>query len=176
MGRGVVEGVDMFAIGDMVVHPTHGAGKVVSLDEYQVAGADKQYYKIEPLAPSDLTVMVPIDNAERIGLRAVIAVTEVDRLLAILSSDPETLPDDHNRRREFLEAKLRQSDAYLTAEVVRDLIGRQQEQNRLTEKGSQLLERGIQSLAGEIAATSGADLSETTMQIWARLDKLKHIN
>jgi len=166
----------MFKIGDMVVHPMHGAGQVVSLDEYQVAGADKRYYKIQPLGPSDLTVMVPIDNAERIGLRAVITAADVDRLWTILSSDPETLPDDHNRRREFLEGKLRLSDAYQTAEVVRDLIGRQQAQNRLTEKGSQLLERGVQSLAGEIAAVRGADLSDVTMQVWARLDDLKHIN
>ena len=166
----------MFEIGDMVVHPTHGAGQVISLDEYQVGGAGKQYYKIQPLAPTDLTVMVPIENAERIGLRAVIAEAEVDRLWAILTSAPETLPDDHNRRRELLEGKLRQSDAYQTAEVVRDLVGRQQAQNRLTEKGSQLLERGVQSLAGEIAAARGGELVETTMQIWARLDNLKHIN
>jgi len=160
----------MFEIGDMVVHPTHGAGQVVALDEFKVGEADKQYYKIQPLAPTDLTVMVPIDNAERIGLRAVIAEAEVDQLWAILASAPKALPDDHNRRRELLEGKLRQSDAYQTAEVVRDLIGRQQEQARLTEKGSQLLERGVQSLAGEIAAARGTELGETTMQIWARLE------
>ena len=43
----------MFEIGDMVVHPTHGAGRVVALDESEVAGADKQYYKIQPLVPDD---------------------------------------------------------------------------------------------------------------------------
>jgi CarD family transcriptional regulator len=164
----------MFEIGDMVVHPTHGAGRIIALEQYPETGAGAQYYKIEPLAPTDLTVMVPVDNAERIGLRAAISEAEVDRLWAVLSSEPQTLPTDHNRRREMLESKLRRSDAYQTAEVVRDLIGRRQEFNRLTEKGTQMLERGVQSLAGEIAAASGAALEVTTTLVWDRLETLSN--
>ena len=160
----------MFEIGDAVVHPAHGAGVVIDLEERQPGGTRMLYYKIKPLACSGLTLMVPVGNAERIGLRATIPESELDGLWDVLTSRPETLPENHTERRKLLESKLRRSEVYHTAEVVRDLVWRQQQCDRLTDEGAQLLEKGVQSLACEIAATRGTDTSEAETQVWARLE------
>lgn len=162
----------MFEVGGMVVHPTHGACRVTDIEDRQFGERTIQYYRMEPLAQTGLTVMVPVDNAERVGLRSAIAEEKLDSVWQVLASQPEALPENHNQRKDLLERKLRESDVYQTAEVVRDLLGRQQELHRLTERGAQLLEQGIKSLAGELAASQGTALPQAHTEVLDRLEDM----
>ena len=61
----------MYRIGDKVVYPHHGAGTVVKREKREVLGEKREYLTIKILH-NDMTVNVPADNAERVGLRKVI--------------------------------------------------------------------------------------------------------
>ena len=61
----------MFDVGDKVVYPHHGAGTVVSKDVKIVLGQEREYLTIKILH-NEMTVNVPTDNAEKVGLRWVI--------------------------------------------------------------------------------------------------------
>ena len=61
----------MYKVGDKVVYPHHGAGTVVKREKREVLGEKREYLTIKILH-NDMTVNVPADNAERVGLRKVI--------------------------------------------------------------------------------------------------------
>jgi CarD family transcriptional regulator len=75
-----------FEIGDNVVYPHHGAGKVVKKEEKNILGEVRQYLTIKILH-NDMTVMVPCENAAKAGLRRVIDEETVKKVLAVLSDD-----------------------------------------------------------------------------------------
>lgn len=64
------EGALLFNVGDLVVHPHHGAGRIVSRRRRLLAGVERDYLEIE-LADSALKIMVPYESAAAVGLRAV---------------------------------------------------------------------------------------------------------
>ena len=61
----------MYKIGDKVVYPHHGAGTVVKREKREVLGEKREYLTIKILH-NDMTVNVPSENAEAVGLRKVI--------------------------------------------------------------------------------------------------------
>ena len=63
----------VYEIGDQVVYPHHGAGKVLKKEQKEVLGEKREYLTIQILH-NDMTVMVPCENAGRAGLRRVIGV------------------------------------------------------------------------------------------------------
>ena len=73
----------MFKVGDKVVYPHHGAA-VVEKRETKVAFGQKREYLVLRLAYGDLTLMVPADNTEGVGLREVINDEEVEEVFAVL--------------------------------------------------------------------------------------------
>ena len=79
----------MFDVGDKVVYPHHGAGTVVSKDERIVLGQKREYLTIRILH-NDMTVNVPTENAERVGLRWVIDQQMVEVVVKALTGAPPT--------------------------------------------------------------------------------------
>jgi CarD family transcriptional regulator len=71
----------IYEVGDHVVYPHHGAGKVIKKEMKEVLGEKRQYLTIKILH-NDMTVMVPCENADRAGLRRVIGEEAVARVLA----------------------------------------------------------------------------------------------
>ena len=67
----------MYDVGDKVVYPHHGAGTVVKKETREVLGEKREYLTIQILH-NDMTVNVPCDNAEKVGLRKVIDEEMVD--------------------------------------------------------------------------------------------------
>ena len=61
----------MFDVGDKVVYPHHGAGTVIKKEKREVLGETREYLTIQILH-NDMTVQVPCDNAEKVGLRSII--------------------------------------------------------------------------------------------------------
>src|SRR5438552_17936188 len=81
----------VFHKGDKVVYPHHGAAVIEDLVERDMAGERRTYFKLK-LAHGDLTLMVPIDNTEEVGLRGVVSKREVKKVFDLLREDEAIVP------------------------------------------------------------------------------------
>jgi len=162
----------MFDTGDTIVHPTHGVGVVVDIKEREWRGSNSLYYQIDLLGREpNVCLMIPVEAAERLGLRAAIPSSQLEQLWRVLHSTPEILPTNHKLRYKLLMDKLHAGDVFQIAEVLRDLTWRQQK-NNLTTRGKQVYKDGMTFLAGEIAAAQGIDVTEATTQVRTKLEEI----
>jgi CarD family transcriptional regulator len=135
-------------VGDNVVYPHHGAGKVVKKEDKNILGEVRQYLTIKILH-NDMTVMVPCENAGKAGLRRVIDEETVKKVLAVLSDDVSEMPKNWNRRFKHNRDKIKTGDIYELAEVVRNLAIREQDKGLSTGE-KQMYTRAKKILASEL--------------------------
>jgi CarD family transcriptional regulator len=158
----------MFDIGDKVVHPTYGAGLVMSIEKQDLLEQYHRYYVID-LAVDDRTLMIPVSKAEEIGLRSISQGVALSQMWHTLGAEAETLPDDYKRRQERIQEKLKTGDAIKVAEVIRDLSALKRE-DHLTSFDTKLLDRAQQFLACEVALVEGVQVSEAERMISEIMD------
>jgi len=121
----------LFDVGDKVVYPHHGAGTVVSKEVREVLGDSREYLTIKILH-NDLTVNVPNENAEKVGLRKVIDEAAVERVIGVLHGSGTQMPKNWNRRFKYNRDKMKTGDVFELAEVVRNLSLREQDKGLST--------------------------------------------
>jgi len=94
----------MFRIGDKAVYPGHGVGVIESIENKQISGRELMFYMLR-IVDSGMTIMIPRDNAEAVGLRGVIRKLEIPKVIRILKNrDVEVDTQTWNRRyREYME-------------------------------------------------------------------------
>ena len=119
-----------FEVGDSVVYPHHGAGKVLRKDMKEILGESREYLTIKILH-NDMTVMVPTENAALAGLRRVIDEETVKKVLAVLQDECSEMPKNWNRRFKHNRDKIKTGDIYELAEVVRNLAIRENAEGAL---------------------------------------------
>jgi RNA polymerase-interacting CarD/CdnL/TRCF family regulator len=154
-----------FKVGDAVVHPIRGAGVVTDIEELRRDGGNKAYYKIELLSHVHTNLMIPVKDAAARGLRRAIRQSRLNRVWQVLRDTPDKLPTDHKKRQALLERRLVSGDLIQVVEAVRDLAWRQHKNNGLTATGRRLYRKGINLLAGEVAAAEGTDLTDGEAQV-----------
>src|SRR5438034_9050924 len=137
-----------FEIGDNVVYPHHGAGKVLRKELKEVLGDTREYLTIKILH-NDMTVMVPTENAALAGLRRVIDEETVKKVLAVLQDECSEMPKNWNRRFKHNRDKIKTGDVYELAEVVRNLAIREAEKGLSTGE-KQMFTRAKKILASEL--------------------------
>ena len=137
-----------FEIGDNVVYPHHGAGKVLKKEMKEVLGENREYLTIKILH-NDMTVMVPCENAGKAGLRRIIDDEAVKKVLAVLADDISEMPKNWNRRFKHNRDKIKTGDIYELAEVVRNLAIREHEKGLSTGE-KQMFTRAKKILASEL--------------------------
>ena len=138
----------MYQIGDKVVYPHHGAGTVVKKEKREVLGETREYLTIQILH-NDMTVNVPCDNAERVGLRQVIDQRTVQMVVRTLSGGSTEMPKNWNRRFKHNRDKMKTGDILELAEVVRNLALRDREKGLSTGE-KQMYTRAKKILASEL--------------------------
>jgi len=138
----------LFKIGDKVVYPMHGAGVIEAIEEKEVLGEKRKYYILR-LPVGDMKVMIPIDNGEQIGLREVIDQNGVKKVLGILKQDTSRMSSNWNRRYRANLEKIKSGNIYEVAEVVRNLVKRDQEKG-LSSGEKKMLENARQILISEL--------------------------
>ena len=109
-----------FDVGDKVVYPHHGAATIERRETKQAFGEEREYLVLR-LAYGDLTLMVPADNTDEVGLREVINDEEVEEVFAVLRKKEARMPTNWSRRFKNHVEKLKSGDIYQVAEVVRNL-------------------------------------------------------
>ena len=145
-----------YEIGDHVVYPHHGAGKVLKKEVRNVLGAEREYLTIQ-IIHNEMTVMVPCENAAKAGLRRIIDEQEVERVIAVLRDDVSAMPKNWNRRFKHNRDKIKTGDVYELAEVVRNLSLRESDKGLSTGE-KQMFTRAKKVLASEL--TYALDMEE----------------
>ena len=138
----------VYEIGDQVVYPHHGAGKVLKKEMKEVLGESREYLTIKILH-NDMTVMVPCCNADKAGLRRVIGDDDVQKVLGVLRDDVSQMPKNWNRRFKHNREKIKTGDVFELAEVVRNLAIRENEKGLSTGE-KQMYTRAKKILASEL--------------------------
>ena len=137
-----------FELGDHVVYPHHGAGKVLKKEEMEMLGERREYLTIKILH-NDMTVRVPTENAALAGLRRVIDEETVHKVLDVLRDEVSEMPKNWNRRFKHNRDKIKTGDIYELAEVVRNLSLRESEKGLSTGE-KQMFTRTKKILASEL--------------------------
>jgi CarD family transcriptional regulator len=138
----------LYKVGDKVVYPHHGAGTVVKREKKDVLGEKREYLTIKILH-NDMTVNVPAENAERVGLRKVIDEEAVKKVVKYLTSGGTEMPKNWNRRFKHNRDKMKTGDIYELAEVVRNLALRDGEKGLSTGE-KQMYVKAKKILASEL--------------------------
>lgn len=137
-----------FQVGDNVVYPHHGAGVVKSRAPRKVLGEEREYLRIRILH-NDMTVHVPCDQANAVGLRRVIDEDTVRKVLGVLEGPVTDMPKNWNRRFKHNREKIKTGNIYELAEVVRNLATRENEKGLSTGE-KQMFTRTKKVLASEL--------------------------
>ena len=152
----------MYKVGDKVVYPHHGAGTVVKREKREVLGEKREYLTIR-IEHNDMTVNVPADNCELVGLRKVIDEEAVKKVVKYLTSGGTEMPKNWNRRFRHNRDKMQTGDIYELAEVVRNLSLRDGEKGLSTGE-KQMYVKAKKILASELRFAK--NLSEEDAIIW----------
>jgi CarD family transcriptional regulator len=137
----------MFKKGDAVLHPGYGAGLVVDIKTMTVSGNERRYYHVD-LLDGDRSLLIPVEEAETVGLRPVV---DADPILDVLRSAPSELAKDYRSRQARLAKKIYSGDLEKVAEAFRDLAWRKHTV-QFSIKDSVLLEKAERLLASVFAS------------------------
>ncbi|AGT08440.1 CarD family transcriptional regulator [Paracoccus aminophilus] len=140
---------------DFVVYPTHGVGRIVSIEEQEVAGLRLEMFVIS-FEKDKMTLRVPTARASEIGMRGLSTPDLIDRALETLKGKARVKRAMWSRRAQEYEQKINSGDLMSIAEVVRDLH-RSDDQREQSYSERQLYEAALDRLTREVAAVSGID-------------------
>jgi len=147
----------MFAIGDKVVYPMHGAGIIEKIEEKEILGQTRAYYILH-IPYGNMEAMVPVENSDQAGIRSTVSSDKVDQIYKLLGDESTGMDDNWNRRfRENME-KLKTGDIAEVAQVVRNLM-RVDRVKKLSTGEKKMLSNAKQILISEIVLVK--DFSET---------------
>jgi CarD family transcriptional regulator len=144
-----------FRIGDHVVYPAHGVGRVVGVEEQDVVGLTLELYVIT-FDHEKMTLRVPTKKAKTAGLRALAEGNVVSQALTTLKGRARVKRTMWSRRAQEYEAKINSGDLISIAEVVRDLH-RSESQPEQSYSERQLYESALDRMAREVAAIERID-------------------
>ena len=141
-----------FKVGDRVVYPHHGAAVIEKKEKRKTPGAESEEkeYLVLRMAHGELTLAVPSDNAEQVGMRRPIAREDVDDLYQVLAKRDVREPSNWSRRFKNHQEKLKSGDVYQVAEVVRNLALREADRG-LSAGEKSMFVKARQVLVSELA-------------------------
>ncbi|MBW0156559.1 CarD family transcriptional regulator [Sedimentimonas flavescens] len=140
---------------DFVVYPAHGVGKIMSIEEQEIAGIRLELFVIS-FEKDKMTLRVPTNKAVDIGMRGLSSPEVVTRALETLKGKAKVKRAMWSRRAQEYEQKINSGDLLSIAEVVRDLH-RADDQREQSYSERQLYEAALERLTREVAAVSGTD-------------------
>ncbi|MDD3346299.1 CarD family transcriptional regulator [Oscillibacter sp.] len=155
----------MFKVGDLVVHPMHGAGVIDSIVQERIAGAVQEYYVFKmPLG--GLLLKIPVTNSHVIGVREIVTPTEAESLLSAIPDLTVEVNANWNKRYQENMLRLKSGDLYEVARVVKALMHRESRRGLSTGE-RKMLHNAKQILISEIVLTEKAEYGE----VEARVDR-----
>lgn len=138
-----------FNVGETVVYPHHGAAQIEDISEKTIRG-EKRLYLTLRVIQSDLTIQVPADSLEEVGVRDVSNDEQLEKVFSILREEDVDEPQNWSRRFKANGEKLTSGDVNKVAEVVRDLTRRDADRG-LSAGEKRMLSQACGILSSEVA-------------------------
>lgn len=153
----------MFSIGDLVVHPMHGAGVIDAIVSEKVAGNTQDYYVFK-MPVGGLLLKIPVANSQTIGIRAVVDHDAAERLLrAIPAMEVDQCTNWNKRYRENM-LRLKSGDLYEVARVIKALMHRERRRGLSTGE-RKMLHNAKQILLSELVLAERSGYEEVEARV-----------
>lgn len=147
-----------FQVGDTVVYPHHGAATIQEIKTRTIKGEDKLYLKLQ-VSHGDLTIEVPAENCDLVGVRDVVDEEGLEKVFQVLRAEVTEEPTNWSRRYKANLEKFQSGDVIKVAEVVRDLWRREQDRGLSTGE-KRMLAKARQVLVSELALAEEKEETE----------------
>jgi CarD family transcriptional regulator len=158
-----------FETNEYVVYPTHGVGRIVAIEEQEIAGCKLELFVIN-FEKDKMTLRVPTSKTQNAGMRKLSDESVMTRALETLRGRARVKRTMWSRRAQEYEAKINSGDLVTIAEVVRDLY-RSDSQPEQSYSERQLYEAALDRMAREIAAAQDVDESIAIQKVAEALAK-----
>lgn len=154
----------MFKVGDLAVYPAHGVGRIESIESKKIGGNRQDFYIVR-IFENDMKIMIPVQNADTVGLRPLIAPGDISDVYEILKSREISVNSGtwNRRYREYME-KIKTGSIYELAEVLRDLTVLK-EDKELSFGERKMLETARNLLIKELSITRGVEEEQISEEI-----------
>jgi CarD family transcriptional regulator len=153
----------IFEVGDYVVYPKHGVGRVIELQKSEIAGMQLELYVLR-FEKEKMTLRVPTNKAEGVGMRKLSSDKTLKEALQVLTTKPKVKRTMWARRAQEYEAKINSGDLVAIAEVTRDLF-RADDQPEQSYSERQIFEAASSRLARELGAMEESDEKSAQLKI-----------
>jgi CarD family transcriptional regulator len=152
-----------FRTNEYIVYPAHGVGRIMSIEEQEIAGAKLELFVIN-FDKDKMTLRVPTSKLESVGMRKLSEDKVVRKALTTLKGKARVKRTMWSRRAQEYEAKINSGDLISIAEVVRDLY-RSEAQPEQSYSERQLYEAALDRMARELAAVEKLDEASAVAKI-----------
>ena len=152
-----------FSVGETVVYPKHGVGEITQIETLEIANIKTKFYVVK-MEQSKLTIRVPLDKQNEVGLRKVSSKKVINEVYDVLKLKPKIRRIMWSRRAQEYDTKIFSGDPIKIAEVVRDLF-RKNTQSEQSYSERQMFQVAIERLARELAAVEKTDYFQSTEKI-----------
>jgi CarD family transcriptional regulator len=158
-----------FKTNEWIVYPAHGVGRIVAIEEQEIAGLSLELFVIT-FEKDKMTLRVPTGKSQSVGMRKLADEGVVRRAMETLKGKARIKRTMWSRRAQEYEAKINSGDLIAIAEVVRDLY-RSESQPEQSYSERQLYEAALDRMAREIAAVDKLDERGAVQRITEVLSK-----
>jgi len=158
-----------FKTNEYVVYPTHGVGRIVAIEEQEIAGCKLELFVIN-FEKDKMTLRVPTAKTQSAGMRKLSDAAVLARAMETLRGRARVKRTMWSRRAQEYEAKINSGDLITIAEVVRDLY-RSDSQPEQSYSERQLYESALDRMSREIAAAQDVDESIAIQKVAEALTK-----
>lgn len=157
------EGLVMFHVGNLVVHPMHGAGVIDDIVRERVAGEWKEYYVFK-MPVGGLVLKIPVANAEVIGVRGIMSSADAEQLFCAIPGLELESNANWNKRYQENMLRMKSGDLYEVARVVKALMHRDRSRGLSTGE-RKMLHTARQIMLSEIVLAMNCEYREVELRL-----------
>jgi CarD family transcriptional regulator len=158
-----------FKTGEFIIYPAHGLGKIISIEEQEIAGFKLELFVVSFLKEK-MTLRVPTAKIAQVGMRKLSDEAGINQALEVLTGRARIKRTMWSRRAQEYEAKINSGDIIAVSEVVRDLY-RSEAQPEQSYSERQLYEAALERLMSEVSAVGEITDTESLKKIETSLSK-----
>jgi CarD family transcriptional regulator len=154
-----------FQVGEKVIYPNHGLGVIERIETKTILGTTCGFYQLR-MVSNDTTVLVPVDNADGVGLRRAVACDEVTRLFGLLGDGKIDSHQNWKGRFKDNSDKMRTGSLYDVVDVLKSLTALSKSKS-LSFREKRMLDRAKFLVVSEISEVT----HESTAIVEEKVDR-----
>lgn len=163
----------MYNVGDKIFYPLHGAGIINNIEEKNILNEVSKYYIIE--MPGGVTVMLPVDKTEDLGLREVISKEKAEEIVNNFTQINPEQTDKWSTRFQENKDKMKTGNIYDITDIYKNLTLRNKQKNLSTSEKKMLM-NAKQSLISELSYSLNKPYDELEEMLDSKLDDFYNKN